>query len=104
MSIFLIPHSATLTIWRVTAAVTRSLSGEEQELRLGHVFQAWLATMPHASELLFRHRCPIPCLSVRGIGARTKFWIVYRIDEDARVVNVLRVWNATRDPNAFRVS
>ena len=38
------------------------------------------------------------------IGVGTKFWIVYRINEDARVVHVLRVWNATRDPNAFRVS
>ena len=59
--------------------------------------------MPHASSFFFVTGAPYRAYLFE-IGARTKFWIVYRIDEDARVVNVLRVWNATRDPNAFRVS
>jgi hypothetical protein len=37
------------------------------------------------------------------IGGRTKFWIVYTVDEERRIVNVLRIWNAAREPSEFQV-
>jgi hypothetical protein len=37
------------------------------------------------------------------IGARTQYWIVYTIDMPARAVNVLRVWNTSRDAGRFKV-
>jgi mRNA-degrading endonuclease RelE of RelBE toxin-antitoxin system len=33
------------------------------------------------------------------VGRRTQFWIIYRVDEDARTVDILRFWNASRDPD-----
>ena len=31
------------------------------------------------------------------VGRRTQYWIIYSVDEDARRVDILRFWNATRD-------
>jgi hypothetical protein len=35
------------------------------------------------------------------VGRRTQYWIVYKIDEDARTVDILKFWNASRDPMAL---
>ncbi len=32
------------------------------------------------------------------VGRRTQYWIIYTVDEDARTVDVLKFWNASRDP------
>ena len=37
------------------------------------------------------------------VGKRTAYWIVYLADEEARTVEVLRFWNASRDPKTFRL-
>jgi len=37
------------------------------------------------------------------VGRRTQFWIVYTVDEQTKVVNVLRFWNASRDTENFRI-
>lgn len=31
------------------------------------------------------------------VGRRTHYWIIYTVDEDSRLVNVLAFWNASRD-------
>lgn len=33
------------------------------------------------------------------VGRRTQYWIIYTVDEDARTVDILHFWNATRDPD-----
>jgi mRNA-degrading endonuclease RelE of RelBE toxin-antitoxin system len=35
------------------------------------------------------------------VGRRTQYWIVYKVDEDARTVDILKFWNTSRDPKAF---
>jgi hypothetical protein len=32
------------------------------------------------------------------VGRGTQYWIVYTVDEDARTVDILHFWNASRDP------
>jgi plasmid stabilization system protein ParE len=75
---------------------------DAQEARLAQVFDWWLATMPHTWSFFFATGAPYRAYLFQ-LGARTKYWIVYSIDEAARVVNVLRVWNAAQDPSEFRL-
>jgi hypothetical protein len=35
------------------------------------------------------------------IGRRTQYWIVYTVDEEERTVDIVRLWNATRDPDTL---
>jgi mRNA-degrading endonuclease RelE of RelBE toxin-antitoxin system len=35
------------------------------------------------------------------VGRRTQYWIIYTVDEDARVVDILHFWNASRDPKTL---
>jgi hypothetical protein len=35
------------------------------------------------------------------VGRRTQYWIVYKVDEEARTVDILKFWNASRDPRAL---
>ena len=37
------------------------------------------------------------------ISRRTQYWIVYEVDEVARLITILRIWNASRDPTAFEL-
>jgi plasmid stabilization system protein ParE len=37
------------------------------------------------------------------VGRRTQYWIVYTVDDGARIVDVLHFWNAMRDPERFEV-
>ncbi len=36
-------------------------------------------------------------------GVRTKYWLVYSIDEESRTVRIMRMWNAASNPKKFRV-
>jgi hypothetical protein len=36
-------------------------------------------------------------------GERTKYWLVYRIDESSRTVYLMRMWNAAKNPKKFRI-
>jgi hypothetical protein len=38
------------------------------------------------------------------VGRRIQYWIVYTVDEDARIVDVLLFWNASRDPQRLDLS
>ncbi len=37
------------------------------------------------------------------VGRRSRYWIIYTADEDRRTVNVLRFWNASRDPERLDI-
>jgi mRNA-degrading endonuclease RelE of RelBE toxin-antitoxin system len=37
------------------------------------------------------------------VGRRTQYWIVYTVDEDARTVDILLFWNASRDPETIEL-
>lgn len=45
---------------------------------------------------------PITGAPYRGylfrVDRRTQYWIIYTVDEDARIVDILLFWNASRDP------
>jgi plasmid stabilization system protein ParE len=75
---------------------------EEQEMRLARVFETWLTLSPHMWIFFFVTGAPYRAY-LFDVGARTKFWIVYSMDEERRLVNVLRVWNAAQDPDEFRI-
>jgi plasmid stabilization system protein ParE len=75
---------------------------EEQEARLASVFDRWLSNSPYTWGFFFITGAPYRAYLFE-VGARTKYWIVYTIEEQAEVVNVLRVWNASRDPDQFQV-
>jgi mRNA-degrading endonuclease RelE of RelBE toxin-antitoxin system len=35
------------------------------------------------------------------VGRRTQYWIIYTVDEENRIVDILDFWNAARDPDAL---
>src|SRR5436853_13550 len=37
------------------------------------------------------------------VGRRTQYWIIYTVDEDSRIVDVLQFWNAARDPDTLDI-
>jgi plasmid stabilization system protein ParE len=74
---------------------------EEQEARLARVFETWLATMPRMWTFFFLTGAPYHAYLFE-LGHRTKYWIVYTIDDNAHVVNMLRIWNASQNPKQFR--
>lgn len=69
----------------------------EQIGRLDEIFRISLAEAP-----LTWSYFPLTGAPYRGylfrVGRRTQYWIIYAVDEQARVVDVLQFWNAARDP------
>jgi plasmid stabilization system protein ParE len=37
------------------------------------------------------------------VSRRTAFWVIYKVDEACRRVDVLRFWNASRDPSKLQL-
>ena len=74
----------------------------EQIERLDHIFRHNLAVSP----LMWSH-FPLTGAPYRAylfrVGRRTQYWIVYKVDEDTRTVDVLLFWNASRDPEAIEL-
>jgi mRNA-degrading endonuclease RelE of RelBE toxin-antitoxin system len=72
----------------------------EQIERLDHILRHNLAVSP-----LMWSYFPLTGASYRAylfrVGRRTQYWIVYKVDEDTRTVDVLLFWNASRDPEAI---
>ena len=73
----------------------------EQFTRLNHVFNVDLADSPNTWSAFY-----ITGLPNRGylfrVGRRTSL-IVYTVDEDAKIVKVLRFWKASKEPAAFEL-
>ena len=70
--------------------------------RLERVFSGNLSQAPNRWSYFFLTGPPN-----RGylfhVGRRTAYWIVYKVDDDARRVDVLRFWHASRDPKTFSI-
>lgn len=37
------------------------------------------------------------------ISRRTQYWVIYDIDADRNRVNIVRIWNASRNPFTFEI-
>ena len=74
----------------------------EQFTRLNHILTVQLAEAPYTWGYFFITGAPYHAYLFK-VGRRTHYWIVYTIDEDAKRVNVLRFWNASRDTRTFSV-
>ena len=72
----------------------------EQFTRLNRILTVELAQAPYTWGHFFITGAPYRAYLFK-VGRRTSHWIVYTIDEDARRVNVLRFWNASRDAEDF---
>ena len=70
--------------------------------RIEEVFTGTLARSPAMWSYFFITGAPYRGYLFK-VGRRTSFWIVYKIDEEARRVDILRFWNASRDAKAFSV-
>ena len=73
----------------------------EQFTRLNNIFNVDLAESPNTWNAFY-----ITGLPNRGylfrVGRRTSYWIVYTVDEDAKILKVLRFWNAQQRAGGFR--
>ena len=74
----------------------------EQFTRLNRILTVELAEAPYTWGYFFVTGAPYRAYLFK-VGRRTSYWIVYTVDEDARRVDVLRFWNASRDTKTFSV-
>lgn len=37
------------------------------------------------------------------VGRRTHYWIIYTVDDEAKTVDILSFWNASRDPDSLEL-
>ena len=74
----------------------------EQFARLNRVFTVELSEAPNTWNHFYITGAPYRAYLFR-FGRRTGYWIVYSVDEDAKTVNVLRFWNASREPASFEI-
>jgi plasmid stabilization system protein ParE len=74
----------------------------EQIDRLDRVLSVNIAEAPHTWSYFPFTGAPYRAYLFR-VGRRTQYWIVYTVDEEARSVDVLHVWNAMRDPERFEL-
>ena len=74
----------------------------EQFTRLNRILTVELAEAPFTWGYFFVTGAPYRAYLFK-VGRRTSYWIVYTVDEDARRVDVLRFWNASRDTKTFSV-
>jgi plasmid stabilization system protein ParE len=86
------------------ARYCRSYSPEfwdQQSDQLSRVFETWLSETPGMWGFFFATGAPYRAY-LFDVGQRTKFWLVYTIDEPTLTVRILCMWNAARDPKNFR--
>ena len=70
--------------------------------RIEAIFRGTLARSPAMWSYFFITGAPYRAYLFK-VGRRTSYWIVYKIDEEAQRVEILRFWNASRDTKAFAV-
>ena len=73
-----------------------------QFARLNRIFAVDLAEAPNTWGNFYVTGAPYRAYLFR-VGRRTSYWIVYTVDDDAKIVNVLRFWNASREPVSFEI-
>jgi hypothetical protein len=69
----------------------------EQFTRLNRIFAIDLAEAPNTWGYFYITGAPYRAYLFR-VGRRT---IIYAVDDDAKIANVLRFWNASREPESF---
>ena len=74
----------------------------EQFVRLERIFSVDLAESPNTWNYFYITGAPYRAYLFR-VGRRTSYWIIYTVDDDAKIVNVLRFWNASREPASFEI-
>jgi mRNA-degrading endonuclease RelE of RelBE toxin-antitoxin system len=74
----------------------------EQFTRLNNIFNVDLAESPNTWSAFYITGLPNRGYLLR-VGRRTSYWIVYTVDEDAKIVKVLRFCNASKEPAAFEL-
>lgn len=84
-----------------TCAITAKHSRSNRSTGLTTFFRYSLTQSPATWSYFYLTGAPYRAYLFR-VGRRTQFWIVYTIDEETKTVNVLRFWNASKDPENFR--
>src|ERR1700677_901654 len=74
----------------------------EQFARLNRIFSVDLAESPNTWNYFYIHGAPYRAYLFR-VGRRTGYWIVYTVDDNAKIVNVVRFWNASKEPASFEI-
>jgi mRNA-degrading endonuclease RelE of RelBE toxin-antitoxin system len=74
----------------------------EQFVRLNRIFAVDLAEAPNTWNYFYVTGAPYRAYLFR-VGRRTNYWIIYSVDDEAKVVRVLRFWNASREPASFEI-
>src|SRR5262245_23887612 len=86
---------------RYTSAYSDAFSREQFE-RLNRILTVDLAEKPKTWSYFFITGAPYRAYLFR-VGRRTSYWVVYKIDEATRRVDVLRLWNASRKIETFEL-
>ena len=74
----------------------------EQISRLDRILSTHMAEAPLTWGYFVHMGAPYRAYLFR-VGRRTQYWIIYTVDEDAGVIDVLQFWNAMRDPRDFEI-
>lgn len=74
----------------------------EHGFRLADVLETCLAESPRMWSFFYVTGSPYRAYLFE-VGERTKYWLVYSIDEKAKTIYLMRMWNSARNPKAFRV-
>ena len=74
----------------------------EQFARLNRIFAVDLAEAPNTWAYFYVTGAPYRGYLFR-VGRQTSFWVVYTVDDDAKIVNVLHFWNASKEPTSLEV-
>ena len=85
-----------------TPQTTVRVSLESRFARLNRLFTVEIAESPKTWSYFYITGAPYRAYLFRA-GRRTNFWIIHTIDDDTKTINVLRFWNATREPAAFEI-
>ena len=74
----------------------------EQIDRLNRILSVQLAESPLTWSYFAFTGAPYRAYLFR-VGRRTKYWIIYTLDEETRTVDILHFWNAFRDPDTIEL-
>jgi hypothetical protein len=74
----------------------------EQIDRLDRILSMHLADAPLTWAYFPHTGAPYRAYLFR-VGRRTQYWIIYTVDEDNRIVDILHFWNASRDPETLDI-
>jgi plasmid stabilization system protein ParE len=74
----------------------------EHDRDLHDAIRSLILPRPHTWPYFFVTGSPYRAY-LYSVSRRTTYWLVYTINEDEKIVNVLRFWNSARNPKQFVV-